>query len=213
VREEGDHAALLEALREARELGLLGPGPLQGQVDHARGFAWALDAAGFGRPSTVLDLGSGGGLPGLVLALAWPDAHFTLLDAGGRRAAFLRRAVAGCGLDGRVSVVEGRAEDVGRDPQRRGAYQLVVARSFGRPATTAECAAPFLEVGGALVVSARPEDEDEGARWSEDGLAALGLGPAHLVRGDYGFVVIRQVIPCPERHPRRVGVPAKRPLF
>ncbi len=213
MHREDEQPALLEALGEARQLGLLGPGPLQGQIDHARGFAWAVGAAGIETPGTVLDLGSGGGLPGLVLALAWPAARITLLEAAGRRVAFLRRAVERCGLEERVSVVEGRAEEIGRDPQRRAAYQLVVARSFGRPATTAECAAPFLEVGGALVVSERPEGEDDGDRWNEDGLVLLGLGPAALVRATFGFAVIRQQHACPDRFPRRVGVPAKRPLF
>ncbi|MGO9458437.1 MAG: RsmG family class I SAM-dependent methyltransferase [Acidimicrobiales bacterium] len=213
VYAEDGQSALLETLGEARGLGLLGPGPLQVQIDHARGFAWAVGAAGIGPPGTVLDLGSGGGLPGLVLALAWPGARITLLEAAGRRVAFLRQAVVRCGLEGRVSVVEGRAEEVGRDPDRRAGYQVVVARSFGRPATTAECAAPFLEVGGALVVSERPDGEDDGARWSEDGLALLGLGPAMLLREAFGFAVIPQVHACPDRYPRRVGVPAKRPLF
>ena len=210
--EGDDGAAVLETLSEARELGLLGPAPLEGQVDHARGFALALEAAGIAQPYSALDLGSGGGIPGLVLALAWPGARFTLLDAGRRRAAFLRRAVLRCGLEERVTVVEGRAEEAGRDPRQRGAYQLVVARSFGPPATTAECAAPFLGVRGALVVS-EPPDEDEGARWSEAGLALLGMGPPLLVRETFGYAVIPQVSSCPERFPRRVGVPSKRPLF
>ena len=207
--------ALLEVLGEARGLGLLGPGPLDPQIGHARGFAWAVSTAGIEPPETVLDLGSGGGLPGLVLAAEWPRTRITLLDAGERRAEFLRRAVQRCGIEDRATVVCGRAEEVGREAARRAGYQLVVARSFGPPAPTAECAAPFLEVGGALVVSDRPAGAgtDDEERWSEDGLAALGMGRPVEVRGEYGFVVVPQVSPCPDRFPRRVGVPAKRPLF
>jgi 16S rRNA (guanine527-N7)-methyltransferase len=211
----GPDGALFEVLGEARDLGLLGPGPLDPQVAHARGFARAVADSPTAphHPGRVLDLGSGGGLPGLVLAFAWPGTRFTLLDAGRRRVAFLERAVERCGLDGRVTVVLGRAEEVGRDPEHRGAYDLVVARSFGPPAVTAECAAPFLRVGGALVVSDRPGEEAPGERWRGPDLAALGMGEPVAVRAEFGFLVVAQELPCPGRFPRRVGVPAKRPLF
>jgi 16S rRNA (guanine527-N7)-methyltransferase len=206
-------AAVLKWLAEARELGFLGPGPVEPHVAHARGFADAASGAGAPPPARVLDLGSGGGLPGLVLALVWPGTRCTLLDAGERRVAFLRRAVEGCELGDRVSVVQGRAEEVGREPAQRAAYDLVAARSFGPPAVTAECAAPFLSPGGLLVVSDRPGEGDVGDRWSAPGLAELGMGPAVSVRGEFGFVVVNQVAACPDRFPRRVGIPAKRPLF
>jgi 16S rRNA (guanine527-N7)-methyltransferase len=96
----------------------------------------------------------------------------------------------------------------GRDPDRRAAMGLVVSRSFGPPPVVAECAAPFLRVGGRLVVSEPPEAAD---RWPIEGLAALGLEPDPLDTA--GFVRFRQTFPCPDRYPRRDGVPAKRPLF
>lgn len=206
-------SALLVALEEARDLGFLGPGPLDRQVAHAQGFAWAVDTAGIQGPNRVLDLGSGGGLPGLVLAFSWPSARITLLDSGSRQVTFLRRALERCALDDRVAVVEGRAEELGRDPALREAFQLVVARSFGPPPVVAECAAPFLEVGGALVVSERPETDDSEKRWNEAGLAELGMGSPTVVRDAFGYAVIRQLSLCSDRFPRRVGVPEKRPLF
>jgi 16S rRNA (guanine527-N7)-methyltransferase len=205
-------AALLATLDEARALGFLGPGPVARHVAHARGFAWAVDATG-PVPSRVLDLGSGGGIPGLVLAVMWPSATVALVDAGTRRTDFLRRAVERCQLSDRVTVVQGRAEALGRTPELRGAFQLVVARSFGPPAVTAECAAPFLEVGGALVVSERPASDGGEDRWDDRGLGQLGLGVPAVQRGEFGYAVIRQDSPCPDRFPRRVGVPQKRPLF
>ena len=80
----------------------------------------------------------------------------------------------------------------------------------------AECAAPLLRPGGWLVVSEPPPtgpDEDPGGRWPAESLRQLGLEPADVVHGDFEFRTLRQIEPCPERFPRRNGVPAKRPLF
>jgi 16S rRNA (guanine527-N7)-methyltransferase len=197
-------------LEEARGHGFLGPGPVAAHLEHASGFAEAL-GQGAG-PAAAVDLGSGGGVPGLVLATAWPGSAWTLVEAHGRHAAFLDEAVARLGCSDRVRVVHERAEVVGRDPAHRGAYLLVVARSFGPPGVTAECAAPLLAPGGVLVVSEPPASA--GARWHPDGLARLGAAPERVARTPKGtFQVIRQASPCPDRYPRRVGVPAKRPLF
>jgi 16S rRNA (guanine527-N7)-methyltransferase len=245
-------SALAAVLVEARDLGFLGPGSIERHIEHARGFATAVAEAGVtGDPGEVLDLGSGGGLPGLVLAALWPTSHLTLLDAGTRRAEFLRRAVDACGLEGRVRVLHCRAEEAGRVPAERGAYDVVVARSFGPPAVTAECAAPFLAVGGLLVTSEppapdagletgagdgpgqgvagpaapagdaasaggsgheAPPGEGEG-RWPAEGLALLGMVVWGAVRREFGYQVICQETAVADRFPRRVGVPAKRPLF
>lgn len=161
-----------------------------------------------------MDLGSGGGLPGLVLATRWPDSHAVLVDSGTRRAAFLREAVTSLDLQDRVRVVLGRAEDLGRDPRWRGRFDAVVVRSFGPPAVVAECAAPFLKVGGLLVVSEPPGDvRTPLERWPAEHLAVLGLRPCHSHDVGRHYQVLEQVTPCPDRFPRRVGVPAKRPLF
>jgi 16S rRNA (guanine527-N7)-methyltransferase len=201
--------ALIDELERGQRLGFLGPGPVVTHIDHARGFAAGLDDP----PGRFLDLGSGGGVPGLVLALDWPDVDAVLLDAGERRCAFLREAVERLGLDGRVDVVRQRAEEAGRLATLRGDFDLVVARSFGPPAVTAECAAPFLRVGGRLIVSEPPAEADRSGRWPVDGLAQLGLAPAGAWRQEYGYQSLVQRAPCPERYPRRVGQAAKRPLF
>lgn len=198
-------------LERSRELGFLGPGPVAGHVDHAQEFARGVDVP----PERFLDLGSGGGVPGLVLASVWPDADVVLLDAGERRCAFLTEAVHELGWSVRARVVRGRAEEAGHLPDLRAAFDLVVARGFGPPAVTAECGAPFLHVGGRLVVSEPPADagQQQPQRWPEAGIAGLGLAPLREWREPFhyrAFVLDRL---CPERFPRRVGVPAKRPLF
>ena len=196
---------------EARALGFLGPGPVSDGIEHARGFAAGIDEP----PRLLVDLGSGGGLPGLVLASLWTGTTLVLVEANQRRSRFLQRAVDELGYGGRVLVADRRAELVGREPDLRGRADAVVARGFGRPAVTAECAAPLLRVGGYLVVSEPPRAGRPVGRWPEppSPLDELGLvvSPAWTTRFHYQSLV--QIFPCPDRFPRRVGVPAKRPLF
>lgn len=159
-----------------------------------------------------LDLGSGAGLPGLPLALAWPASTWVLLDAAERRCVALVEAVDRLGLGGRVVVHLGRAEEAGRDGELRSRFDLVVARAFGAPAVVAECAAPFLRVGGRLVVSEPPEGSSD--RWPADGVGMVGLAVDEpLTSGTAHLQLLRQVTACPDRYPRRTGVPTKRPLF
>lgn len=195
--------ALDAVLERSRGLGFLGPGPVEAQRRHSEAFVGALgEGAG-----TVVDLGSGGGVPGLVVAAARPDCHVVLLDATAKRCRFLEWAVDELGLD--ATVLEGRAEELGRGSYR-GRAVAVLARSFGPPAPTAECAAPFLMVGGRLIVSEPPDGPD---RWAPDPLVELGLAPRERLVGPPVLQVLDQVGPCPDRFARRTGIPAKRPLF
>jgi len=200
-------AALAGVLESARHAGFLGPGPVEPHLDHALAFA----GLAAGPPDLAVDLGSGAGLPGLALALAWPASRWWLVEAQGRRAAFLRQAAGTLGVADRAEVVEGRAEALGQDPHRRGRADLVVARSFGPPATVAECAAGFLRMEGVLIVAEPPGGDPR--RWPAAPLALLGLRADGSIATPSAFQRLRQVRPCPERYPRRVGVPGKRPLW
>lgn len=209
--ERGCSEELMRVLGMAQERGFLGEGDLVRTVAHATGFA---DAAGI-IPRCCLDLGSGGGIPGLVLAERWDSAKVALLDGRDTRGDFLAWAVAELGMGGRVEVVAERAEVAGRRDDMRGMFDAVVARGFGSPAVTAECAAPFLSVGGVLVVSEPPRSADGvvGPRWPGDGVADLGLVPGSVVEARFRYQVLEQRRECPPRFPRRTGVPQKRPLF
>ena len=198
-------------LTRSRELGFLGPGDIGPQASHASAFADAVAEAALGPLGLVVDLGSGGGLPGLVLAGRWPTTQLLLVDGSVRRCAFLAEAVEELGVADHVTVRCERAEDLGHDPELRGSADLVVARSFGAPPVLAECAAGLLAPGGHLLVSEPPGGLED--RWPASGLAELGMGPARLLVTGARFALIGQCSPCPERFPRRVGVPAKRPLF
>jgi 16S rRNA (guanine527-N7)-methyltransferase len=211
---DGEARRELTALWEsARSQGFLGPGPVSAHVDHSLAFTelitTSLAELAAGR-SEVVDLGSGAGVPGLLLALTFPDWSLTLVEGSAKRAAFLREALGRLDLESRVRVGAGTAEETGRSDLRT-AVDVVVARSFGPPAVTAEVAAPLLRTGGSLVVSDQPVWD--ATRWPVDGLGLLGLGPARSVRGSVGMVVVEQVGDCPDRFPRRTGIPRKRPLF
>jgi len=203
---------LLEVLERARTVGSLGPGPVGTHLRHADGFGAAAEAA-LGRvPATFADLGTGGGVPGLVLGLRWTGARGSLIDANQRRGAALREAVLVLDIGDRVEVVEERAEVLGRPGPLREHFEVVTARSFAEPAVTAEIAAGLVAVGGVLVVSEPPDPAVD--RWSVPGLADLGFGPAAPVeRSEAHFVVVRKTSEAPERFPRGVGRAAKRPLW
>jgi 16S rRNA (guanine527-N7)-methyltransferase len=234
---DGATGSLREVLLAAREAGFLGPGPIERHLLHAQGF---VDIARRQPEVTdsprLLDLGSGGGLPGLVVAEQWPVATLVLLDANRRRTSFLERAVISLGLQDRVSVVQQRAEVAGQDPAFRATFDGIVVRSFGAPAVVAECAAPLLRKGGWLIVSEPPAGETESppprghhrvhgeeaipgamsqgpARWPAGPLAQFGLTPIEFVRDGFGYEVLHQIELCPEGFPRRDGVPNRKPLF
>lgn len=194
--------------------GFLGGMAIHEQIDHALGFRRATEVQLGRSPNSALDLGTGGGIPGLVLAAVWPETRLTLLDANQRRTDFLAEEIRLWGVADRVTVVRGRAEESGRLPSLRGRFEMVAARSFGTPAVTAECAAPFLEMGGILVVS-EPPDGGSSERWPTEGLGELGLAPIppEGPRGRFGYQVVEKRLETPERFPRRTGIPAKRPIF
>jgi 16S rRNA (guanine527-N7)-methyltransferase len=211
---------LEEVLREARRRSLVGNVPVEEQIAHSEGFLRALSLEALNGP--VLELGSGGGLPGLVLAVEDERLRLVLLDSFRRSTDFLRWAVDELELTSRVEVVTIRAEEAGRDEGFRGKFAAVLARSFAPPAVTAECAAPLLVVGGRLIVSEPPWDpsgpshtpqEALTARWPIEGCTEVGLVPELALRGDFGYAVLRQQRSCPPRYPRRPGIPSKRPLF
>ena len=212
---EADHLdtdhELVAVLADAQAAGFLGRAPLIDHVDNGLGFASAVVAVGGTR---CADLGSGGGVPALVVARALPDISITCMDRGSKRCEFLEGAVERLDLEARVSVVEGDVEEIARLPEHEGGYDVVTARSFGPPAVTAEAGARLLADGGALVVS-EPPSEEAGARWQHDGLASLALTFEQLFEAERLALAIVRRGPgsLDERYPRRASTVRKRPLF
>ena len=194
-----DHARVRSALERSVELGLIGTS-VDEAMEHSRRFLPHL-----GHGWSVLDLGSGGGIPGLVIASERPDLRVTLLDSSSRRCDHLRRLVALMAISDRVSVVEGEAQSIARLASHRHRFEAVTARSFARPAVVAECAAPFLVLGGSLLVSS-PSPAARG-RWPRGGPKTVGL---EFHSSSEAIDVLLAIETCSVRFPRRRLIP---PLF
>ena len=174
-----------------------------------------LDAAG-GR--SAIDLGSGGGVPGIPLALARPGMHWILVDSVRKKARVLAAMVDQLDL-GNVTVMAERAELLGRDAAHRERHDLVAARACAPLPVLAELTIPLLAVGGTLLAWKGPlsAGDDEFERGTvalrELGAAPPRLepaGPASL--GGHTFVLARKEQTTPERYPRRPGEPSRKPL-
>jgi 16S rRNA (guanine527-N7)-methyltransferase len=167
------------------------------------------------RALRVIDVGSGGGLPGLPLRLARPDLALTLLEANQRKAAFLVQAAATLGLAD-VEVVARRAEDAGHDPRHREAYDFALARAVAALPVLVELCLPFVAVGGRLLAmktDAAAEVESAKAAITLLGGELVEIGAAASAARSLGqVVVVGKVRPTPPRFPRRPGVPSRRPL-
>jgi 16S rRNA (guanine527-N7)-methyltransferase len=152
--------------------------------------------AGF--PGPVVDVGSGGGTPGIPIAASLPDRRVVLLEAEARKAAFLRRAAAELP---NVEVVRGRAEEQPTD-----AFGVAVAKALAPPPVAAEWCLPLVRPGGAAVLWIGPSADPARVASVAERLAAE---PAP---SPPGLLVLRKLGPTPPGFPRRPGMARKRPL-
>lgn len=135
---------------------------------------------------TLLDLGSGGGFPGLPLAITMPETHVTLLEATGKKARFLEVAMEAAGVGERVSVMAARAESLARDRSQRAAWAVVTARAVASTADLVELAFPLLAEGGHLVAWKRGDLVPELGP-AERAMAALGGGRISVLPAGAGI--------------------------
>jgi len=194
---------LLDCWRAGQQRSMVGPGDVRVHLTLAEQLTGLVEP-----PDRALDLGSGAGIPGLALAGLWPDSSWVLVDAAQRRVRLLEETVDRLGWGGRIEIVHGRAEELGHRPELREAFALVTSRSFGPPAAAAECGGAFVKLGGTLLVTEPPTADP--SRWEAEGLVALGLT---ALPGPPSVKLLTRSSPLDPRYPRRVGVPAKRPLF
>jgi 16S rRNA (guanine527-N7)-methyltransferase len=178
--------------------------------------AEALPEAINNRP--MLDVGSGGGMPGLVWGILWPGAPLSLLEARRRRAEWLSAACASLGLKN-TQVLTARAESAGQEPDQREQYGLVTARALARLATLLELTLPLTRIGG-HVAAIKSADCLEEVREAEFALNELGSDHEKIeflpYRRSDGKQCVVLLIPklraTPAAYPRREGVPARHPL-
>jgi 16S rRNA (guanine527-N7)-methyltransferase len=149
-------------------------------------------------PGSIVDVGSGGGAPGIVLATALPDREVTLLESNRRKAAFLEETARDWP---NVQVVWGRAEE-----QETDRFGMAVAKALAPPPVAAEWCLPLVQVGGAAVLWVGPSADIDAV-----GRAAEQLGSARPEEHD-GLLLLRKTDPTPPGFPRRPGMARKRPL-
>ncbi len=208
-------ARLEAAWLAARADGVLGNAPMQELIAHTAGYVSAVcsvlgveaeDVTGLG-----VDVGSGAGLPGLLLALAFPGMRWRLVDASERRCDLARAGARAAGVEDRVSVHHGRAEDLGHEGSWRESHDLAVARLLGAPAETGELLVPLVRSGGLVVVSAQDEAVGVWRAAPPEVLGAELLGVDRRAEGS--FLTLRRSGELARALPRRSSVRKRSPLF
>jgi len=165
----------------------------------------------------IVDVGTGAGFPGIPLLIARPDLQVCLVDSVGKKTAFCRHVVSVLGLAG-ATIITARAEDLGRDPKHREAYEAVVSRAVDRLPVLAEYLLPLCAAGGRVIVPKKGGLEGELA-CARAALAELGgrlaaVSPVTVpgLQDGRALVIIEKRFATPDRYPRRAGMPHKRPL-
>ena len=165
----------------------------------------------------LVDVGTGGGFPGLVLAIAEPSLRVTLIDATRKKTAYLERV--GEELELNVDVLHARAEDAAHDPALREAFDVAVCRALGPWPVVLELTLPFCRVGGTLFGQRGADAPSEAAGHAETA-ALLGgrVAGVERVGAETGLenrhvIVVEKVESTAGRYPRKAGIPAKRPLI
>src|SRR5919107_1363162 len=220
-----DHHRLACLERFARLLGdyeeanVIGTRAIRGVIlDHVLDSLSCFLFEPLGAACSLVDVGSGGGLPGLPIKIVEPGVRTTLVEATAKKARFLRRVVESLSLGG-VEVENARVEEIARTAVHRGTYDVATARAVARLSVVAEYCVPLLRVGGHVIsMKGRLELEElaEGERAAE----MLGARLSRVIRAprllelekkERCLVILEKLEETPQRSPRKVGVPAKRP--
>ena len=166
---------------------------------------------------TIVDVGTGGGFPGVPLAILLPDKQFTLIDSLQKRLKIIDELCARTDIEN-VTTLHGRAEDLAAQPAYRQQFDLCVSRAVANTAVLAEYCLPFLKVGGYLLAYKGPDAATEAAE-AKKAISLLG-GSLTEIRGcnlaayglDHNILIIKKVKDTPQKYPRKAGTPSKEPL-
>ena len=191
--------------------------PAEFRIKHNADSLMCVDFPEFQEAESVIDVGTGGGFPGIPLAVYAPDKHFTLLDSLNKRLRIIDELAGELEINN-ITLVHGRAEDIAKKPEHREKYDLCVSRAVSNLATLSEYCLPFIRVGGYLLAYKGPGAEDE-AKDAEKALKILGgsiIDIRQTSMEEYGLdhriLVIKKVRNTPKAYPRKAGTPLKEPL-
>jgi 16S rRNA (guanine527-N7)-methyltransferase len=207
-------------LRDHEEANVIGTRELRGVIlDHVLDSLSCFLAEPLGAARSLVDVGTGGGLPGVPIKIVEPEIRTTLVEATAKKARFLRRVVERLSLED-VKVENARVEEIARSDAHRGTYDVATARAVARLSVVAEYCVPLLRVGG-FVISMKGRLEDEEIAEGERAAQKLGARFSQLIRvprlpeleiKERCLVILEKTEETPREYPRNVGVPAKRPL-
>ena len=191
--------------------------PEEFRVKHLMDSLMCVDFLEYDAAKSIIDVGTGGGFPGIPLAVYSPEKHFTLLDSLNKRLKIIGELSSELGITN-IDLLHARAEDAARDPKHREKYDLCVSRAVSNLSTLAEYCLPFIRKGGYLMAYKGPDCEAE-LKDASEALKILG-GKAVEIRdtsmAEYGLehkiLVIEKVKNTPKAYPRQAGKPAKAPL-
>ena len=168
-------------------------------------------------PTSLIDIGTGAGFPGLPLKIIYPNMRLTLVDSIGKKTTFCQHVVEVLGME-KVEVLQSRAEELGQHKAHREKYDWAVARAVANLNILVEYLLPLARVGGGILAQ-KGETAPAEAHAAEGAIRLLGghlrqLIPITLpgVAEERFLVVVDKIAASPPNYPRRVGVPSKSPL-
>ena len=169
-------------------------------------------------PQRLIDVGTGAGFPGIPLKILFPTIHLTLVDSVGKKLTFCRHIVEKLNLD-KVTIIQGRAEELGQNPAHREQYDWAVARAVANMPVLVEYLLPLVRVGGFMIAQKGASGLAE-TQSAERAIRVLGgqlqqVIPVLLpgVAEERYLILIRKQSATPPGYPRRVGLPAKKPIL
>ena len=167
----------------------------------------------FTESSSICDVGTGGGFPGVPLAVCYPEKEFVLMDSLAKRIKIVQQICDELSIKN-VRAVHGRAEDLARTEDYREAFDLCVSRAVANMRVLSEYCIPFVRVGGSFIAYKGADCESE-IDDSKEAIRRLGGGETEirkLPHLGHSLVIIKKVSPTPKTYPRRAGTPARKPL-
>lgn len=177
----------------------------------------AIEKYGVSEKLRMIDVGTGGGFPGVPLKIIYPDMHITLLDSLNKRIQFLNEIIQELGLKN-IETIHGRAEEMGRHKDFRENYDISVSRAVANLSTLSEYCTPFLNKDG-FFISYKSKNVDEELEQSKIALSKLNTMVDNVIQYDLPgtdvartLVMIKKTGKTPSAYPRKAGTPQKKPL-